>query len=509
MNIFRNTFSNVLFTLTKGISGLLVIPVLIKLIGKEDYGVVLLIMSIIGYTELFDAGLKMALVRNLTAESHDEHSQSEIFVAALAGSFVYFFISAAFLSCAIFFFGVKLGLPATEVHGGYLYGFTFLFLLINILNPIFSALIISKNRLDLVNYRSATFTIIGLGLTIAMVWITGWSYRAWMLATLISKIIEFLVIFRISFIFFPNLRLDPSLFSQRKLRSLLSFGWKILIVKWNRKMKFDSDPIAISFFMGPAALALYRPGVALVQSIRPLVTSLSAQLYVTASTAEKNKDRKTMRKIFLTGSKLTFLVFLPVFFVLFYSGEFLIDLWLGNSFSSSEIKQIYQVMLGWLFIDLFFYLEGSSYSVLFGINKLDFMIKTDFLISIANITFSVLLLKYSDFGILSVLIPGLMIELFARVGFFMYTARQIDISMKSCLKDYLIPLLMVFGMIFIPLSLVQAQQIAFMAGILILFLLTGLIYPFLAWKLGLSPEERILISQNLQKYLPFLKRILR
>jgi O-antigen/teichoic acid export membrane protein len=506
MNIVRNTFSNIFLSISKGLAGLLIIPLFIRLIGKQDYGIIVLIMGIMGYAELFDVGLRPALVRQLSAEKLDDQEANGIFNSAIVGSFLYF--AAAFLLIAplVWFFGQSLGIPAPELHSLWFYLFLFFYLFLQILSPIFSAVLISKNRFDLVNFRAGVFTIFGLFFTIFLVWITGLSYEAWMLSSLISKMLELITIFLLCRKYHPALHVRIRNYSGEKLRSLLSFGWKMLVSKWNKKIKFDSDPIILSYFLGPASLALYRPGAALVQSIRPIVSAMSGQLFVSASHAHRDQDKNRLRLILFSGSKITVLVFLPVFFVLFFSGEWLISLWLGKSFSVSEMNQIYQVMLGWLVIDLFFYLEGSSYSVLFGMNKLDFMIKADFLISIANIVCSVLLLKFSDLGIISVLIPGLLLELFARVGFFFHTAKQIGISILSCLKDYLLPVFFVFGLVFIPLWFLQASHISFLSGLIILAFLTGLFYPFLAWRIGLSAEERTLLSQKLQHYLPFLKR---
>lgn len=499
-SIARNTISNVVFTLVKGTSGLVMIPVFIALIGKENYGIVVLILSIIGYTELFDAGLKMALVRNLAAEKHNEHSQNEIFVAALAGSGLYFLVSGLFLSASIFIFGKGLGLPEAEVKGPLLYGFSLLFLFINIFNPIFSALIISKNRLDIVNYRAAFFNVMGLGMTIFLVWMTGWTYRGWMLAVLISKILELLVILHISRRFFPEIQFRPSLFSWQKLRSLLSFGWKILIAKWNRKMKFDSDPIVLSYFLGPASLALYRPGAAIVQSLRPLITSLSGQLYVSAATAVKNKDMETVRKIFLTGSRLTMLAYLPVFFCLIFLGDFLLDCWLGNAFRADELVLIYHTVICWAIIDLFFYTEGTSSSILFGINQLSLMVRLDFLLSLLNLLCSVMLLKYSQFGLLSVMIPGVIIEFFSRTFFFFNTAYRIGLSFSYCWKNYFFPIILVFLFTGLPLAIFQGIVLPGWQRFFALIAIILLIYPTAAWKIALSENEKNMILSKFRRF---------
>jgi O-antigen/teichoic acid export membrane protein len=504
MSITRNTISNLVFSLSKSLSGLILIPLFVGQVGKESYGIVVLLLGIVGYAELFDLGLKPALVRNLTAEKLDQKSENEVFIAALAGSAFYFIVSIIFLVPAIFFLGARFGLPTQLVESPIIYLFVFFYLFINIINPIFSALLISKNRFDLVNYRSSFFSILGIGLTILLVWVTDLSYYAWMIATLLSKTMELLVLVFLSKKYFPYLGIHFSLFSWKRLGSLIGFGWKMLLSKWNKKIKFDSDPLVLSYFLGPASLAIYRPGSALVQSIRPIVSSMAGQLFVSASKAHRDENKKSLQFLLISGSKFTVLAYLPIFFTFCFYGEWMISLWLGKAYQAQDIHLIYQVLVFWSLIDLFFYIEGSAYSILFGINQLDFMIKADLVVSIINIICSVILIKYFQMGILSVLIPGVIIEFFVRVGFFINTANRIDLTYRDCLRQYFLPLTTLFIIFVGPFWLLSVQT--FSLWIQIPIYLTALIifYPVLSWKLVLNDEERRLIRGKFGRFIPFI-----
>jgi O-antigen/teichoic acid export membrane protein len=504
MSITQNTISNLVFSLSKSLSGLILIPLFVGQVGKESYGIVVLLLGIVGYAELFDLGLKPALVRNLTAEKLDKKSENEVFIAALAGSGFYFITSILFLVPAIFFLGSRFGLPKQLVESPIIYLFVVFYLFINIVSPIFSALLISKNRFDLVNYRSSFFTILGIGLTIFLVWITDLSYYAWMIATLFSKTMELLVLIFLSKKYFPNLGIQFSLFSWGRLGSLIGFGWKILLSKWNKKIKFDSDPLVLSYFLGPASLAIYRPGSALVQSIRPIVSSMAGQLFVSASKAHRDENKKSLQFLLISGSKFTVLAYLPIFFTFCFYGEWIINLWLGKAYEPQDIHLIYQVLLFWALIDLFFYIEGSAYSILFGINQLDFMIKADLVVSLINVVCSVVLIKYFNMGILSVLIPGVIIEFFVRVAFFINTAKRIDLSYWDCLNQYFIPLITLFLLFIFPVWLLSAQTFSLWIQIPIYFVMIVTLYPVLAWKLVMNDEERRLVSEKFGRFIPFI-----
>jgi O-antigen/teichoic acid export membrane protein len=504
MSITRNTISNLVFTLTKSFSGLILIPLFVGQVGKENYGIIVLLLGLVGYAELFDLGLKPALVRNLTAEKNDENAENKIFITALVGSFIYFIVSAIFLISAIWFFGVKFGIPAEVVKSPIIYLFVTFYFLINIVSPIFSALLISHNRFDLVNYRASFFSILGILLTLLLVWLTNLSYYAWMIATLLSKTMELAVLFFLSQKFFPNLKFNFTFYSYTKLKHLLTFGSKQLVAKWNKKIKFDSDPLILSYFLGPASLAIYRPGSAIIQSIRPIISSMAGQLFVSASKAHRDQNKEKLRLLLVTGSKFTVLAYLPLFFTFYFYGESLISLWLKTAYSIEDIHSIYQILILWSFIDLFLYVEGSSYSVLFGINHLDLIIKIDLVISILNILCSIVLVKYFNFGVLGVLLPSIATEFFVKIGLFIYTAQKIGITLGDCLNNYFVPLLSVFTIIFTALWASHQLNLSLCFEVLIFITITICLYPTLAWKFTLSSEERKLFLIKLGHYIPFV-----
>jgi peptidoglycan biosynthesis protein MviN/MurJ (putative lipid II flippase) len=231
---------------------------------------------------------------------------------------------------------------------------------------------------------------------------------------------------------------------------------------------------------------------------------MAGQLFVSASKAHRDENKKALRALLFFGSKFTVLAYLPVFFLLLFLGDWIIELWLGRVYQAEDLRLIFRVMVLWSLIDLFFYLEGSSYSVLFGIDQLDFMIKADFMISLLNIAASVVLIKYFNAGLTGVLIPGVCIELFARIGFFINTAKRIGITLKECLMEYFIPLFLAFVLVFVPLWLVHLQHFTLWIRISSVILILALFYPMLCWKLALNHEERTLLSARLRKFVPFL-----
>jgi O-antigen/teichoic acid export membrane protein len=231
---------------------------------------------------------------------------------------------------------------------------------------------------------------------------------------------------------------------------------------------------------------------------------MAGQLFVSASKAHRDQNRERLKLLLVTGSKFTVLAYLPLFFTFYFYGESLISLWLKTAYSIEDIHSIYQVLILWSFIDLFLYVEGSSYSVLFGINHLDLIIKIDLVISVLNIICSIVLVKYFNFGILGVLLPSIATEFFVKIGLFIYTAQKIGITLGDCFNNYFVPLLSVFTITFIALSLSHHLNLSFWPELLIFITTTICLYPILAWKYTLSDEERKLFFAKLGRYIPFV-----
>lgn len=451
---FSNTFSNILLTLSKFILGILLVPVLIGELGKESYGFIVILLSILGISDFFDIGIRQSLSKSIASVKGNNKNEIEKYFSNALIAYHFIFIIAATVVVMVFygfgnFFNLgKLPKDLTEIE---IILFLIFYIYFGLIQSAYSGIIVSANRFDLNNYRSAFFSITSIIFIIISIEVFHLGIRGWVYTTIIFKFLELLALMKLKERLYPGVKLVLALFNYKSMKELISFGGIIFMATWNKKIKFDSDPFLITHFMSPAALVLYRPGTSLAQNVRPIISSFAGQMYVSATQASVNSDEDRLKKIFITGSKYTALLSIPFLLFFGFEGRDILTLWLGKVLNSQELETCYYVLLGWCFIDFFFYIEGSSFSVLFGIGKLKHMIYLDFLIAVTNICAGIAIFYFFNLGVLSVIIPGVVIELFARLYFLFYTGSQINVSKMVIFNKILLKILWIL-MITVPLS---------------------------------------------------------
>lgn len=438
---FFNTLSNIILTFSKFMLGILLVPVLIGALGKESYGFIVVLLSIIGISDFFDLGIRQSLIKAVASVKGENRQAIAGYFsnAIIAYHIIFLLASVAVISL---FYGLGSFFNLDNIPGSLFRSEVILFLIlyiyIGLVQSAYSGLIVSANRFDLNNYRSAFFSIISIVVLIVEVKYFNAGIRGWIYTTLIFKFFELLALMQLKKKLYPAVHFNSSLYNFKSMKELASFGGIIFLATWNKKIKFDSDPFLISHFMTPAAMVLYRPGTSLIQNIRPVISAFAGQLYVSATQANAENDSEKVKKIFLTGTRFTALLCIPFLTFFCFAGKEILSLWLGRLLSTEELQVCYYVLVGWCLIDFFFYLEGSSFSVLFGIGKLKHMIYLDFVIAVANICTGILLFYFFKLGVLSVIIPGVVIELFARLYFLFYTGTQVEVTKSTIIEKVLV-----------------------------------------------------------------------
>lgn len=491
---FFNTLSNIILTLSKFVLGVLLVPVLIGELGKESYGFIVVLLSIIGISDFFDLGIRQSLIKAIAGlDNHNKDKTGNYFSNAVIAYHIIFLFAA--IAVLAIFYGMgaffKLDKIPANLYQFEIILFLVIYIYIGLIQSAYSGLIVSANRFDLNNYRSAFFSISSLVFLIVEIKIFHIGIRGWIYTTLIFKFFELLALMQLKKKLYPKLHFNPSQYNFKSMKELISFGGIIFIATWNKKIKFDSDPFLISHFMAPAAMVLYRPGTSLIQNIRPIISAFAGQLYVAATQANANNDAERVKKIFITGTKYTALLSIPFLVFFCFAGRDILSLWLGKLLNQEELETCYRVLVGWCLIDFFFYLEGSSFSVLFGIGKLKHMIYLDFVIAVVNICTGIFLFSFFNLGVLSVIVPGVIIELFARLYFLFYTGTQVNVSWKNIISKILLKVLWVL-LPTVLLSLVIFYTAP--AGIILRLIYAGavisLIWIIAVFNFGLGIEER-------------------
>lgn len=410
---------------------LFIITYLIKTLGKEAYGIVVLALSLVANTNLLEAGFGLSVTKYI-AEYKSKGNWEKLFevvntnfavstVIAIVFSVIICLINEVFLD-RIFKIPQDI-LPETRT-------------LIRILLA-----------LSVIEFWSASIIRVAEGFqqyavartsefvkwffrTVFIVIATESGYKllgigvAYFCAGLISLfVLYFLVIVRN-----PELRISPKRCSKKTFKELLGFSIWIFLSKIFAFLSYRVDNLLIGIFLSPVYLTYYNVAFKIFELLRFGFSLISSTLVPVAAEINAMMDHKKLSLLFQKATKYTVTIFYPVLIIsLMYSAK-IIDHWFGQGFNDS-------IILSQLFIlSLFFTaLVSTGTEMIVGINKQKDVVFYAGVASVANFFVSVILIR--EIGVKGVVIGTLVGSAVIAVGYLRSMFAIFEVSFMSFIKD--------------------------------------------------------------------------
>ncbi|GAB3170374.1 lipopolysaccharide biosynthesis protein [Telluribacter humicola] len=448
--ILLNTVSAVLTKAGKLAVGLLTVPLFLNTLGKEGYGFVILLSVVISLSALLEFGIRAGLVRyytkSLVNKAYDEFNRY------MSTALVMYFLVWLTIALVLLAAGDRLLIETFNISAEYQDDVMDLILFyilpivyINFTIPILGAVLSSLHRFDIVNYRDLVVTILTFpAYYIALVTLdTGvWG---WVWVSLGLQLLHLVILLFVVKRLVPSTAINLRGLRSSYFKDIFSFGVITFIGSMSRRMKIDADPLLISAFSAPAAVSLYRSGVSMPGHTRPIISSFSGQIYTFATAVHERGETEKLNRLFDKGTKYTLLLGVVMLCFFLFLSDAIVYVWLHNSLSPADLELVSLCMKGMAIIDFCFYLEGTSYSILYGINRLKKMAYTDFFLGLLNIASTALLLYYSGGFIPLALLPTIILEAIARPIYLYYTAGVIGYSRKGVWTNIYLPVSLCLG----------------------------------------------------------------
>ncbi len=419
--------------------GIFLSPFILHHLGDAAFGIWVLIFSLTGYYGIFDFGIRSSIIRFVSkyTATHDLNELTGLINTALfayscvgvlclvltmAGSLYVdriFHVAPALQSDARWLLivvgtSVAMGFPL-GMFGGVLEGLQ-KFYILNWTNIVSSLL-----RLVLI----VVFLERGYGLlTVALITV-GMPFLA--------SIVRAGIALRAISIEFSRAHVDRDSFQRMANYSGVTF---MIIVA--AQLRFKTDAIVIGTFLSSAAITYFYAGSRLVDYAGEVVSSL-AQIFVPMSSqsdAAGNVDR--LRKIFIAGNRVCAFTTFPMTATFIIMGRSIIEVWLGKRY----VALGYPVLITLIVPTTLMLMQSASSRILFGISKHGQFAVVALLEGIANLIFSILLVR--PFGILGDA-AGTAIPLAVTYLLFMprHLCRRLGIRLWTYVRQaYLLPLLL-------------------------------------------------------------------
>ncbi len=473
--------------------GIVIVPIMLHQFGKDGYGLIGICSALLALRVMFDFGLRAAITRQLAAAiaAGDHEHYNNLVNSALA---VYLLLGGIIaLSCGVFAPMIIRGLnvPHTLYNEG-----TFLicfyagptFFLTFITAPMASVLT-SNDRFDLLNYIEAGTQVLRAVGVLLVLTVTHWGLYGWaiveVLATFVHLLLVTVVAKRVGFSLIINLR-------RARFRTLpLRISAHTFLLTISDQLSMTSDNFVLSSFMGPAAVGLYEPARLLSRRLRPVIDAVKDQLHPLSTRRFTEGKIGQLQTILIEGTKYRLLMGIGACVGLGIYAPHLVQVWLGSSLTPSELRTVALVMTIWAATDLLTYAGGSQWPVLFGMKEFSFLVRLGLPLSALNLIASVVLVGFSNVGIIGVVIPTLCMETCRVCVTYWYCCRCLSLSgFYYFQKAYMRPLIVLISLsvvaevtrrIFVPNTIVLLTVCAIICGVA---------WALLCWLIGLTPAHR-------------------
>jgi O-antigen/teichoic acid export membrane protein len=438
-----NTLTGWMATGCRMAIGLVMVPFLLRHLGKDGYGLVGLMGVIVGFSAVADMGLRQALGRELSEKvaNKDEAGFRMLSSTALALylGIATVLIVAGWVLAPWFVEVFKVGdhLQHTAVWMLRLYGS--ITLLLSFITPVFTAGLQSFLRFDAMNMVQ-TFSGIASGilLFVCISFMPLPPIVIWAVVILSMLLLDLLILWFFYRKWCFGGVLGFCYLNGREMKPLFQLGGYMYVLQMVNTLSEKSNPLIVSYFFGTAGVAVYQLGEKLCVLLRPVVLTLSTQVHPLTTRFHVLDQQDKQRKILVLGTRYTLL-----FGLIFSAGIILFSepfcrLWLFSTLGSDYLT-VALVMKLWAVVNIFDYAGSMHWPVLLGMKKMPFTLAVQVPYAILCVSVSIYLVGFTDFGIPGVLVATILIDLVRRPIVTWYVARITGLSVFEYIRAAYLP----------------------------------------------------------------------
>ncbi len=482
----KNSFYNVIGWGWIIVLNIMTIPYIVHKLGYDAYGILVLVLLVLGYFAFLDFGLGDAVIKYI---SHYYTLKDFRKINRIINSILFLFIIIGLIGgglivlftrfFALKIFKIPMQLQSTAVYCFYLgaIGF-FLNLIFGVISKIPEAL----QRFDLSN-RNNVITGTTITLSNVLVLFLGHGLKEVVIVNILGSALG------ISLFYVTDKKLIPQLtfnlkFDFRDFREIFQFGLYTIFTRFSGIITNSINQLFVGFLIGTTGVAIFSVPFKIVSKFQGFIYRLAFIIFPVSSELLAQKDLEKLQNVYLKLSKYVFLLS-SIFFVplIAYSNKILFY-WMGADFAS---KGTYLMTM----ISLTFYLISLTMVpglVALGLGKPRYNAFFSFLTATINMVFIYPLTKM--WGINGAAIALLLSSLQVPVAIYVINKKVVEINTKRYFS-FVFGKLILFNIVaFIFYNLILNRLIT---NLLTFLLIVFVSYGFLAilfYKIGLAKDDK-------------------
>ncbi|HOC17057.1 MAG TPA: oligosaccharide flippase family protein [Vicinamibacterales bacterium] len=318
--------------------GIWMMPFSVGHLGKSDYGLWMLVVSMTAYFQLFDLGYGNGLVRQITdADARgDERAINELvstFAVVYAAIGAVALLATAALAAWVVprFPNLSAGQVTTAQWVTVVLGIR---IAVGFPMTVFGAVTTSRQYFALSSSIAIAVSLLA-ALVTYLVLEAGYGLRVLVPATTAVNLLAYVAYARAAWFAYPGLRLAPSLFSPRHLREVTSYSLYLFLITVAAHLGYNLDNVVVGAFMGTSAVAVYAVASRLADYQRQLSNQFNGLLFPVVVGLGAQNDRARLRATMLHGTRLALGLALAVTIGLLAFAPPLVRAWMGPTFEDS------------------------------------------------------------------------------------------------------------------------------------------------------------------------------
>jgi O-antigen/teichoic acid export membrane protein len=493
--VFYNTISNFAGNFVVLGLGFITTPFILSHLGTIHYGLWILVGSIVAYGSLLDLGIGGAVVK-FTAEFRakgDKQFINDIISTALwlYSTLGLIVIVLASILAPIFADIFKVS-QAERMTATMLVLVSGISIGISIPCTLTSAVLKGLQRFDYANLVSSIGALLSLASIVAV--LLGGLGVVWMAAVNIPVMLIMQV-----FSIFLIKKNDPDINfhwrgAKRSLvRTIISFSSPLLILDISGRLQNKSDELVIGAFLPMSFVTPYYLARRLSELPKLFTDQFLKVLLPIASELDADNDQQRLKSLYLTSTRLTLAIFLPIGISLAILSKDILRAWVGSEY----VNYSYLVVI----LTLASLIDTSQWpagSVLQGMARHQPIAIMSLGSALANLTLSLFLI--GRLGLLGVALGTLLPTLVECLGFVLpFTLKVVKVDLTEAIKQMVLPTFIpVIPAATILLIISRVLDLSSLPVLIIAFSASCLTYSLGYLMIGASRYEKQVLVSTIQ-----------
>jgi O-antigen/teichoic acid export membrane protein len=320
-------------------SWFLITPLILHALGPADYGLWVVVGSVIGFSSLLDLGIAGAVTRYVAQHvARREFDRAHTLIATALR--IYTLLGLVAIAASVVVAAVIVRLLVTG--GQNAHEATLLVVLVGlsvgITIPLSTArgVLFGLQRFDIVNLVDTSGTLVSVAATVGVL-----HFGLGLPGMVAINIPVSIVAFAANAWFInhtaPEIRFGWSGASRSLIMPLLRFSWPLFTIRVAGQLQTRTDEIVIASFLPISAVTPYALARKLSELARIAAQQFVKVLLPLASQLDAQGDRAALQSLYVTGTRVTLMIFVPVAAVLILLARPILVAWVGADYSDAGI----------------------------------------------------------------------------------------------------------------------------------------------------------------------------